>query len=107
MDFVGYFGIAFWYFCFGIGVIFLLFLVAMIVIFIGSAMASFKEWVHPKLLILYNKTFCWWFCESICETARKLRTVKPQFQKNITIPTNSRIKIFFIGGRSLWEPIEV
>lgn len=37
------------------GIILLLLLGGMIVMFVESAMESYKDWVHPKLLIMYNQ----------------------------------------------------
>jgi hypothetical protein len=84
MDFSNYFGIVVWYTCLSLGIILLLLLGGMIVMFVESAMESYKDWVHPKLLIFYNKIYCWCekACESICDSAKKLRKVKKVPQKH-------------------------
>jgi hypothetical protein len=73
MDFSNYFGIVVWYVCLSLGIILLLLLGGMIVMFVESAMESYKDWVHPKLLIFYNQIYCWCekACESICDSAKK------------------------------------
>jgi hypothetical protein len=109
MDFSNYFGIVVWYTCLSLGIILLLLLGGMIVMFVESAMESYKDWVHPKLLIFYNQIYCWCekACESICESAKKLRKVKTQFHKNITTPSSIGSKIFIICGPLGCEPIDV
>jgi hypothetical protein len=105
MDFSNYFGIVVWYTCLSLGIILLLLLVGMIVMFVESAIASYKDWVHPKL----HQIYCWCekACESICDSAKKLRKVKTQFHKNITTPSSIGSKTFINGGPSGCEPIDV
>lgn len=108
MNFSNYFGVVVWYICLSLGIILLLLLAGMIVMLAESAIASYKDWVHPKFLIMYNQIYCWCekACESICESAKKLRKVKTQFQINIT-PSSVCSKIFIIGEPSGCEPIDV
>ncbi len=108
MDFSNYFGIVVWYTCLSLGIILLLLLGGMIVMFVESAMESYKDWVHPKLLIFYNQIYCWCekACESICESAKKLRKVK-KVPQNITTLSSIGSKIFIFGGPSGCEPIDV